>query len=125
MPFWGSSTKEDEQSTSKDFTSMDESSFAASSSNFAPSSSGGGASSAAADMQQFSLALRQQVLVQTVITNLADQAFGNCITGKPGDSLSGKEAACIHATVNKFMDTNDFIMGRLAKKSQRAQSGAF
>ena len=124
MPFWGSSTKEDEQSTSKDFTSMDESSFAASSSNFAPSS-GGGASSAAADMQQFSLALRQQVLVQTVITNLADQAFGNCITGKPGDSLSGKEAACIHATVNKFMDTNDFIMGRLAKKSQRAQSGAF
>jgi len=76
-------------------------------------------------MQQFSIALRQQMMVQTVITNLSDQAFANCLTStKVGDSLSGKEAACIHATVHKFMDTNEFMMGRLAKKQQQAAAAS-
>lgn len=75
-------------------------------------------------MQQFSVNLQQSVLVQTIITNLSDTAFGKCITGKPGDALSGKEAACIHATVGKMMDTNEFMMGRLAKKQQQASGGA-
>ena len=73
-------------------------------------------------MQQFALQMRQQMMVQTVINNLTDTAFEKCITSRPGDSLSGKEAACVHATVNKWLDTNEFMMGRLQKK-QEAQAG--
>ena len=74
------------------------------------------------EMQQFALQMRQQMMVQTVINNLTDKAFEKCITSRPGDSLSGKEAACVHATVNKWLDTNEFMMGRLQKK-QEAQAG--
>ena len=123
MPLWGSGNKEDRKE--QNFTSHDEESYVSSgNANFASS---GSSNSGLADMQQFSMALRQQILVQTVITDLCDTAFQQCITGKPNESLSGKEAACIHSTVNKWMDTNEFIMGRLAKKQQQASgaSGAF
>lgn len=116
MPFWGGSNDSNKSSAPKDFSSSDES-FAASS-----MSSPAGTSSVS-DFQQFSVNLQQQVLVQTIITNLSDTAFEKCIVSKPGESLAGKEAACIHATVNKMMDTNEFMMGRLAKKQQAAQAG--
>lgn len=123
MPFWGSSNSDkSEQSSEASFTS-DDAAFGA---DQGPSSFGGGGGSAStADMQQFAVAMQQQVLVQTIISNLTDTAFEKCITSKPGDSLSGKEAACIHATVNKMMDTNEFMMGRLAKKQQGAAAGGF
>lgn len=118
MPFWGSSDKPSE--APKNF-SDEGSSFGGD--NFAPQGGGGGGGSASAsDLQQFSVALQQSVMVQTIISNLSDTAFEKCIAAKPGDSLSGKEAACIHATVGKMMDTNEFMMGRLAKKQQQASS---
>ena len=114
MPFWGSSDSDKASDGPKDFTSSDEASFDA---------GGYGGGGGAMEMQQFSVALQQSVLVQTIITNLSDTAFAKCIVGKPGDSLSGKEAACIHSTVNKLMDTNEFMMGRLAKKQQQSGGG--
>ena len=71
------------------------------------------------DMQDFSMALQQQLIVQQVISKLTDEAFNKCIAGKPSDSLSGSNVACIHSTVNKWMDTNEFMLGRLAKKQQQ------
>jgi hypothetical protein len=119
MPFWSrsDSTKAEE---SKNFTSDDLSSFSSSDTNFATASGSDDPLMASAaglgDMQQFSLALRQQLMVQTVINTLTDKAFEKCITGKPGDSLSGKEAACVNATVCKWLDTNEFMNGRMARK---------
>ncbi len=118
MPFWGSSDSDKASEGPKDFTSSDEAAFDASG-----GSAGGYGGGGAMEMQQFSVALQQSVLVQTIITNLSDTAFAKCI-GKPSDSLSGKEAACIHSTVNKLMDTNEFMMGRLAKKQQQSGGGA-
>mmetsp|Transcript_2476 Transcript_2476/g.3649 ORF Transcript_2476/g.3649 Transcript_2476/m.3649 type:complete len:125 (-) Transcript_2476:119-493(-) len=121
MPFWGSSSNDkSDHSSEASFTSDD----AAFGTGQGPSSMGGGASASASDMQQFAVAMQQQVLVQTIISNLTETAFEKCITSKPGDSLSGKEVACIHATVNKMMDTNEFMMGRLAKKQQSAAGSA-
>ena len=68
------------------------------------------------DMQQFSMALQQQMMVQTVINTMTDKAFEKCITNKPGDSLTGKEAACVNASVCKWLDTNEFMNGRMARK---------
>mmetsp|Transcript_719 Transcript_719/g.1306 ORF Transcript_719/g.1306 Transcript_719/m.1306 type:complete len:130 (-) Transcript_719:309-698(-) len=127
MPFWSrGGSDESKTQESKDFTSSDDlSSFSSSDTNFASSSSLGGSGSddpmmasaaGLGDMQQFSLALRQQMMVQTVINTLTDKAFEKCITGKPGDSLSGKEAACVNATVCKWLDTNEFMNGRMARK---------
>ena len=56
------------------------------------------------------------MMVQTVINTLTDKAFEKCITSKPGDSLSGKEAACVHASVCKLLDTNEFMQGRMSRK---------
>ena len=68
--------------------------------------------------------MQQQMMIQTVITALSDTAFKKCITGKPSDSMSGSQVACVHSTVNKWMDTNEFMMGRLAKKEQAMQQAA-
>lgn len=105
-----------------DFTSSDESHFPASA---APSSlgGGGGASSAMAELQQASLMIQQQMLVQQVISDLTDKSYEKCITSKPSDDLSGSQVACIKSVVNKWLDTNEFMTGRMAKKAQAAQQG--
>jgi hypothetical protein len=98
-----------------DFRSEDTNAFqGVSSSNFATPSS----SSNTTELEQFSVALQHQMLVQAVITSMSDTAFNRCIQGKPGDSLSGRDVACIHATVGKWLDTNEFMMGRMAKKEE-------
>mmetsp|Transcript_8080 Transcript_8080/g.11641 ORF Transcript_8080/g.11641 Transcript_8080/m.11641 type:complete len:134 (-) Transcript_8080:208-609(-) len=125
--FGGGSDSSEPASREADFTSSDESS-SFSSSTIGGGDMGGGSlgagagGGAAGELQQFSLALRQQLLVQQAVSKMSDIAFEKCITGKPGDALSGKEAACIHASTNKWLDTNEFMMGRLAKKQQQAAS---
>ena len=73
------------------------------------------------ELQQASMMLQQQLVVQHVISDQTDQVYKKCITSKPSKSLSGSQVACIKATVNKWLDTNEFMMGRLAKKLQRQQ----
>jgi hypothetical protein len=108
-------------SASKDFTSDDVAAFGGGGGNMM--SSPGEASGE--QMSHFAQTLQQQVIIQQVITSLTDTAFAKCITGKPSDSLSGREAACVHATVNKWMDTNEFMLGRLAKKQQAQQGSGY
>ncbi len=118
MPFWSRGGSEEAKPQESNFTSDDVSGFSTSDANFASSSSDDAMMSQATglgDMQQFTVALRQQMMVQTVINTLTDKAFEKCIT-KPGDSLSGKEAACVNATVCKWLDTNQFMNGRMERK---------
>jgi Tim10/DDP family zinc finger len=119
--FGGSSNKE--SSGPKDFTSNDESSFSSSPNmmNSGSSSSGGGG--ALADLQQFQMMIQQSLLVQEIIGDLTAMSFEKCITGKPNDHLSGKEVACTHAVVGKWLDTNEYMNGRLAKKQQQSSGG--
>lgn len=124
MGFWNRSSDEDTAPAASDFTSPDEASFSSSPSmsgatNYAPSTSGG--AGAGAELKQFAVALQQQVVIQEVMNKLTAQAFERCISGKPGESLRGSEVTCIHASVGKWLDTNDFMVGRLAKKSQNQQ----
>ena len=115
--FGGGSKEESSADTSpRDFSDGSASDFESGSS-FAPSDTGGMAAGAG-DIQQFSVALQQQVLIQKVIGDLTDKAFENCILGKPGENLGGKESACVSSVVNKWLDTNEFMMGRMAKKQQ-------
>lgn len=107
-------TASSSSTSSADFTSEDTSSFGGT--NFAASAPSSGTS----ELEEFSVALQQQVLVQTVVTSMSDSAFIRCLQGKPGDSLNGREVACIHATVGKWLDTNEFMMGRMAKKEGAA-----
>ena len=120
MPFWSRSSADDSNpQESKDFTTDDVSGFTSSDTNFASSGDDPTMMAAATDIEQFSVALRQQMMVQTVINTLADKSFEKCITGKPGDSLSGKEVACVNATVCKWLDTNEFMNGRLNRRSNQ------
>lgn len=118
--FGGGSDKSEEapSSASRDFTSDDVAAFGGNG-----GTSVGGATGE--EMSYFAQKLQQQVIIQQVITQLADVSFTKCITGKPSDSLSGREAACVHATVNKWMDTNEFMVGRLAKKQQAQQGSGY
>jgi len=118
MGFWNRGSSEDTStSSSTDFTSSDETTFSSgqsfSSAPTAPSAGAGG------DFQQVAAALQQQVMVQTVVNNLSTRAFERCITSKPSESLRSSELSCIEATVGKWMDTNEFMMGRLAQKGQK------
>jgi Tim10/DDP family zinc finger len=116
MSWWGSGNKD--QSAPKDFTAGDESVFPEST-NIMSSGQGG---TGMQELQQASIIIQQQLLVQQVINDLSDRSYEKCVTSKPSDSLSGSQAACIRATVNKWLDTNEFITGRLTKKSQQNQS---
>mmetsp|Transcript_15505 Transcript_15505/g.32102 ORF Transcript_15505/g.32102 Transcript_15505/m.32102 type:complete len:129 (+) Transcript_15505:86-472(+) len=110
------------------FTSDDAAGFGSAGTNMMSSGGGGGAvsaSSAAAEMQQMSMMLQQQMLVQQVINDLSDRSYEKCITSKPSETLSGSQVACVKATVNKWMDTNEFITGRLEKKAQQQQQAQF
>ena len=120
MPFWSRGNSE-EPPASRDFTSSDEA-FSSSGSSM-PSSSlggGGGGASSAAEMQQMINAIQSQVIIQETISSLADKAFTKCIT-KPGEALSGREAACIQAVSLKWLDTNQFLVKRMQKKMSAGQ----
>jgi hypothetical protein len=121
MGWFGGGSDDSSKSSSAEtsFKSSDSDGFGSGGTNFA--ASGGGGAAGAGQLQQFSLGLQQQMLIQAVVTNLNDVAFNRCLTGKPSDSLSGKEVACVHATVGKWLDSNEFVMGRMQKKQQVAQ----
>jgi len=86
---------------------------------------GGGGGVSTQDLQQFAANIQQQTLVQGIITDITEQALEKCLTSTPKDSkLSGTQVACIHSTTNKWMDTNEFMNGRMAAKAQQAQRGA-
>jgi hypothetical protein len=96
-----------------------------------PSFGGGGGGSAASsgmqEFQDFSVQLQQQVLVQTVITDLSHKAFEKCCASSStrDGHLTGKEAACIAAVTNKWLDANEFLAGRLQRKQQQASGQQF
>lgn len=131
MPFWSRGNSTDEAPASKDFTSSDEAAFStgASSSSYPSSSSslgggsstaGSGSAAATAEMQQFIGAIQEQMIIQETIGAISDKAFEKCIT-KPGDSLSGREAACVQAVSLKWLDTNQFMVARMQKKMSAGQ----
>mmetsp|Transcript_109712 Transcript_109712/g.317225 ORF Transcript_109712/g.317225 Transcript_109712/m.317225 type:complete len:122 (+) Transcript_109712:148-513(+) len=119
MPWWGGSSEE--PSAPKDFTTDDESAFS-DANNIMTSAAGAGGGSGASELQQASMVIQQQLLVQQVINDLSDRSYEKCVTSKPSEQLSGSQVACIKATVNKWLDTNEFMTGRLAKKSQQNHS---
>ncbi|KAL7447899.1 hypothetical protein ACHAXS_000104, partial [Conticribra weissflogii] len=84
MPFWsrGSSEEKPEpKSYGDDFSSSVDSSFDSTSTPFSSSDDAmTQMSTGLGDMQNFSLALRQQMMVQAVINSLTDKAFEKCIT---------------------------------------------
>lgn len=89
-------------------------------------SGGGGAASGMQEFQEFSVRLQQQVLVQQVITDLTLKAFEKCCASSTRETaLAGKEAACISAVTNKWLDANEFLAGRLQRKQQQASGQQF
>merc|ERR1712071_351869 len=122
MGFWNRGAEESDSSSTTDFTSSDSFSSGGDMNSYGSAGAvGGGVGGSAGDLKQFAMALQQQVVIQEVMNKLTSQAFERCITGKPGDSLRGSEITCIHASVGKWLDTNDFMIGRLQKKSQNQQ----
>ena len=80
--------------------------------------------SGSASLQQLAASIQQQTLVQQIITDITNEAMIKCITGAPKDGkLTSSQVSCIHSTVNKWMDTNEFMNGRMAAKAQQAQQG--
>jgi Tim10/DDP family zinc finger len=122
----GSSDESSSSSSASDSGFSDDSSLYSSSPNmYGSSASSGGGSSGLQEFQEFSVALQQQVLVQSVITDLTHKAFEKCCTSATtSNTLTGKEAACISAITNKWLDSNEFLAGRLQRKSQQSSGGS-
>ena len=124
MPFWSKGSS-DNKPASRDFSdgSADYQDSVSIDSMSAPSGGGGGGAGMA-ELQQFASAIQQSALIQATITTLSEKAFKACIT-KPGSSLSGKEAACVQAVTMKWLDTNQFMVGRLQKKMSAGQESSY
>jgi len=81
MPFWNRGGSEEKSKGETNYASDDLSSFSSSDTNFAAGGAGGSddpmmsAATGLGDMQQFSMALRQQMMVQTVINTLSDKVW--------------------------------------------------
>jgi Tim10/DDP family zinc finger len=122
--FGGGSSDESSSSSASDSGFSDDSALYSSSPNMYGSSVSSG-SSGLQEFQEFSVALQQQVLVQSVITDLTHKAFEKCCTSATtSNTLTGKEAACISAITNKWLDSNEFLAGRLQRKSQQSSGGS-
>jgi Tim10/DDP family zinc finger len=123
MSWWsgGSKGSDSDSQSAKDFTSDDATSAGYGAAENILNSGATAASDGMMELQQAGLVLQQQLLVQQVISDLTDRSYEKCVTSKPNDTLSGSQVACIKATVNKWLDTNEFLTGRLAKKQQMAQ----
>ena len=117
----GSSDRNTNDAGPKDFSSSEEQSYPTASNMMSSSAGGGGG--ALQELQQFQVMIQQSLMVQEVIGELTEMSFEKCITGKPNDHLTGKEVACTHSVVGKWLDTNEFMNGRLAKKQQQSNSG--
>ena len=121
MSWWGGGSKKEEPPSEKGFLDDSTSSGGFDS---GPNLMDGGDGAGMSEFQQFSVALQQQIMVNQVITDVAHKAFEKCCTSSSRDSkLTGKEVACIHAATNKWLDTNEFLAGRLGRKQQQAASG--
>ena len=126
---WFSSSSDEPAAPSSSYDDTSGSSFGSSDSDFGAAAAstvggGGGGGMSASDMQQFAASIQQQALVQGIITDITEQALEKCLTGTPKDSkLSGTQVACIHSTVNKWMDTNEFMNGRMGAKAKQQQQG--
>ena len=115
---WFSGAKDESAHKSYDDTS---SSFAASSDSHAGYESAGFGGHGLEDMQRFAQSIQQQALVQSIITDMTREAMEKCVTGTPKDGkLTSSQVSCVHSCVNKWMDTNEFMNGRLAAKAQQA-----
>jgi hypothetical protein len=124
---WWSGDSDSTGGREADYTTHEESSYptGASSGGSNVMAGGGGAANGMQELQQASMVIRQQMMVQQVISDLSDRSYEKCVTSKPSDTLTGSQVACIKSTVNKWLDTNEFMTGRLAKKSQQHQAGGF
>jgi hypothetical protein len=113
MSWWsGSSAPKDEKPTATmkidDFSSEDR--FQGSeSTNFAPS---GGMRGGGSSFEQEVMLEQQKVMIQAVMMKLTEASFDTCVT-KPSSSLSSTEKSCISATVGKYLDASEIIVGRL------------
>ena len=125
MGWFGGGGSDPESSSEKGFS--DGGGSYADSPNMYASSGGGGGGGGLAEFQDFSLNLQQQVLVQQVITELSHKAFEKCCAASSSASsrdaqLTGREVACVNAITNKWLDTNEFLAGRLQRKQQQQQA---
>jgi hypothetical protein len=127
MSWFGGGNKKDDNNIESEpaYSDLGSSSYASSPNMYgsgSSSSSGasGSSSSGLQEFQEFSVALQQQVLVQTVITDLTQKAFSKCCTtATSNNTLTGKEAACISAVTNKWLDSNEYLVERLQRKQQQ------
>jgi len=126
MGWFGGGSDDGGSGEAKSFTSDDAAGYGGGANMMSGGGGGGSAASdGAAEMQQMSMMLQQQMLVQQVINDLSDKSYEKCITSKPTETLNGTQVACVKATVNKWMDTNEFITGRLEKKAQQQQQSQY
>ena len=124
MGWFGGGGSEPESSSEKGFSDGG-GSYADSPNMYAGSGGGGGGGGGLAEFQDFRLNLQQQVLVQQVITELSHKAFEKCCAASSSSrdaQLTGREVACVNAITNKWLDTNEFLAGRLQRKQQQQQA---
>ncbi|CAM9430315.1 unnamed protein product [Ectocarpus sp. 13 AM-2016] len=118
---WFRGKKEPETEPTPEPTFSSDTSAFEGSTNFAsgpPSRGGGGATSAGmGDLQAAMQVEQQKAQMQAIVSRLTDLAFTKCIQ-KPSSSLSSSEQSCINATVLKYFDTSEFVLGRLMKSQQ-------
>ena len=60
------------------------------------------------------MAEQQRALVQAVMFKLTEMAFDQCVS-RPGSSLSSGEVSCVQSVVSKYLDTSEFIVGRMSR----------
>lgn len=65
---------------------------------------------------------QQKAQMQAIVSRLTELAFTKCVQ-KPSTALSSSEESCINATVLKYFDTSEFVLGRLMKAQQSGGGG--
>eukprot|EP00603_Paraphysomonas_imperforata_P016102 CAMPEP_0114466724 /NCGR_PEP_ID=MMETSP0104-20121206/9230_1 /TAXON_ID=37642 ORGANISM="Paraphysomonas imperforata, Strain PA2" /NCGR_SAMPLE_ID=MMETSP0104 /ASSEMBLY_ACC=CAM_ASM_000202 /LENGTH=132 /DNA_ID=CAMNT_0001640119 /DNA_START=53 /DNA_END=451 /DNA_ORIENTATION=+ len=101
-----------DNSASQSFDNSASQSFPQQQQSYAPSVGGG-----AGDIQQELMMAQQQAMVKQVMFKLTDTSFNKCVS-KPSSSLSSSESSCIKATVNKYLEASEYLVGKMSQQQR-------
>mmetsp|Transcript_26289 Transcript_26289/g.47098 ORF Transcript_26289/g.47098 Transcript_26289/m.47098 type:complete len:85 (-) Transcript_26289:2484-2738(-) len=75
------------------------------------------------EQQKFAKVMSQQAVLMESFAKLSNSCFEKCITRvKP--SLTSTEESCLTNCIDRFYDTQMFLLARLNSKAEQAEQGS-
>jgi len=77
-----------------------------------------------AQLNNFIEGQSQRQKFQALVHDLNDKCWDTCMTSKPGTKLDSRTSTCIVSCVERFIDSSNFVLNRVAALPQQPSGGS-